>query len=512
MKKIILIFTLIIISINLFAFEQYFSGDDYTARVNEWGLVSLVIGGEEFISSEGCYFFNDPNYYTGTCTPTVEGNKFICKTDIASVEYEFLKDRINFVFKNETGSDYFIRLSHFAQPITSKRIHKNNSVLECDCEFKIFAHKKNRPELDFLARWHSKAHIRETLRPSRLTEEEKNYIYPQNFDFTLYSPKNYEVFQRQTKDFGNISFTGKTSSKVTDISYKIDGKDYKGKNVNITKSIKPNKYGEIKENINVPAGGWYKFTYSYKLNGEIINKTIDNVGVGEVIIGAGQSNAANNAELPSKQESGMVSSSDGINWQYGNDPQLGPLGRAQGGSLYPSLGDALYKEFNVPIGFQLVSCGGTLSEQWQSWSFSPQGNINLYSYMMNRINKLGENGFRCLIWHQGEGDVGSDEKLFYSYMAYLINRSRHDANFYIPWFTAKASYHNPEHPSYENVRRVHQRLWDEGISYQGPDTDTLTSEYREFNGTGIHLNLKGLKKHGEMWAEYLIPYIHEQID
>ena len=50
------------------------------------------------------------------------------------------------------------------------------------------------------------------------------------------------------------------------------------------------------------------------------------------------------------------------------------------------------------------------------------------------------------------------------------------------------------------------------MAFEGPDTDTLTGDYRDYNGTGIHFSPKGLKKHGEMWAEFLIPYIHSEID
>ena len=97
-------------------------------------------------------------------------------------------------------------------------------------------------------------------------------------------------------------------------------------------------------------------------------------------------------------------------------------------------------------------------------------------------------------------------------MVELIETSRRDAGFEIPWFVAKASYWDPEFTSFENIRAAQQKLWDDGIAFEGPDTDLLGSEYRDNDGKGIHFNLTGLKKHGEMWSEKLIPYIHSQID
>lgn len=515
MKKAIFIILILILSVYAFSFEKTFIGNYYTAKVNERGLISLKIKGEEFISPKGCYFMNDPKEYTGEYIPEVKDNKFITTASIGSAEYVFKDDRIEFVFKNETGSDYFISLNRFVKPINERKIEKNGICLECENELRLFAGADKMPVLDFESRWHAKAHIRETLLITSLTEDEMMNAYPDKFDMVLYSPKNCQVFQRQTKNTGKVFFGGKIKKGITGLSYKIEGNDYTGKKITPkTGFIKYNKNGEFKEYVQIPAGGWYTITVFYKNNGKFLKKILEKVGVGEVFVAAGQSNAANCAQFKSKQESGMVASTDGVNWKCGDDPQLGALGRAHEGSMYPGLGDALYSEFKVPIGFAIVSCGGTVSAEWQSWSLPAVGSVPLYSNMISRINQLGPFGFRCVIWHQGEGDVNTEEELFYNYMKSMIYRTRRDANWYIPWFTAKASYCKWKDilMTKDTVRNVHQRLWDEGISYKGPDTDTLGKEFREFNGEGVHFNLEGLKKHGKMWAECLIPYIHSNID
>ena len=77
---------------------------------------------------------------------------------------------------------------------------------------------------------------------------------------------------------------------------------------------------------------------------------------------------------------------------------------------------------------------------------------------------------------------------------------------------AKVSYHGPHMRGNDKIRDGHQRLWDNKVAFEGPDTDILQEEYRDYDGNGIHFGLKGLKKHGEMWAEKIIPYIHSEID
>ena len=77
----------------------------------------------------------------------------------------------------------------------------------------------------------------------------------------------------------------------------------------------------------------------------------------------------------------------------------------------------------------------------------------------------------------------------------------------MPWFVAQASYHSPEDPSCPPIRAAQASLWKEGVALEGPDTDQLTGEYRQNNGKGVHFSAKGLKAHGELWAEKVGAYL-----
>ena len=350
-----------------------------------------------------------------------------------------------------------------------------------------------------------------------LREKIDNYL---NSDITLYSPKDWQVFQRQTKEEGYVLFSG--ACKAEKLNLVVRGKDLYDRDVEIKTEIKITPHGYFNEKIKVPSGGWYEASLTW---GDC-EKKISHIGVGEIIVGAGQSNATNSGDTRCEQKSGMVSSTDGINWAYGNDPMIGAhdmikQGGEGGGSFYPALGDKLYEEFHVPVGIACAGYGATSVFQWQPGQlpifYDPKVGIyftekgfGLYDYLMHRIAQLGVNGFRCLVWHQGESEWSSTEDFVYEGMANLILKSREDAGWYFPWFTAKASF-CPDAPLHETTRRAHQKLWDKGISFEGPDTDRwIGEEYRD--STRIHFNPRGLKIHGEAWADFLIKFIHEEID
>ena len=115
--------------------------------------------------------------------------------------------------------------------------------------------------------------------------------------------------------------------------------------------------------------------------------------------------------------------------------------------------------------------------------------------------------FSALLWHQGESDVEMPSDEYYEKLRNIILSSRSQAGWYIPWFVAQASYHNPEKPRFDSVRNAQSKLWKEGIALQGPDTDTLTGDRRDLGGAGIHFSPKGLFEHGQLWTESVANYL-----
>ena len=237
----------------------------------------------------------------------------------------------------------------------------------------------------------------------------------------------------------------------------------------------------------------------------VAQSSVENVGVGEVFVGAGQSNSTNSGQERIQQTSGMVSAFSGTTWQIANDPQPGTHDNSGGGSFWPAFGDAMYQKYHVPIGVAVTGHGGTSVNQWE-----PNG--ELFNWMMTRIYQLGPNGFRAVLWHQGESDTGMTSEDYGQRLATVIQSSKQLAGWEFPWFVAQVSYHNPKELSFATTRDAQKKLWDTNVALEGPDTDALTGDNRDYNGAGIHFSPKGLRAHGQMWADKVSAWLDRALN
>jgi hypothetical protein len=321
-------------------------------------------------------------------------------------------------------------------------------------------------------------------------------------DLNVYSPKDYQVFQRASLYSGQILVSGKVKLPADRVEARITGDSLKGQlpgkwqRVDLTPVT-----GEFRGTVATVPGGWYRVEIRASKSGAPVKAcSVEHVGLGEVFAGAGQSNSTNCGQFQTKQTSGMVSTFSGKDWRLADDPQPGAHDNTQGGSFWPAFGDAMYARYKVPIGVAVTGHGGTSVTQWQ-----PGG--ELFNWTLGRICQLGVGGFRGVLWHQGEADVAMDPDYYATLLTNTIVASKLYAGWEFPWFVAQVSYIDPAHPSFDTTRKAQKALWDKGIALQGPDSDTLTGDSRDHEGKGIHLSPKGLKAHGEMWAECVAAYL-----
>ena len=243
-----------------------------------------------------------------------------------------------------------------------------------------------------------------------------------------------------------------------------------------------------------PAGGWYKVEVRALKDGkEVASAAVDHVGVGEVFVGAGQSNSTNCGQRRIQQHSGLVSSFSGTYWQPADDPQPGAHDDSHGRQLLARLrrrdGGEVPRPHrrgrHRPFGHQRqpVAAG------------RPDG---LFLWTTERMNELGRDGFRAVLWHQGESDTGMLADEYAKKLTNVIEESRGAAGWDVPWFVAQVSYHNPNDVATAATRKAQKKLWDTGVALEGPDTDTLTGDNRDTNGQGIHFSPKGLLAHGKI--------------
>jgi hypothetical protein len=322
-----------------------------------------------------------------------------------------------------------------------------------------------------------------------------------NPNLALQSPLDYQVFQRASRAQGAVHVRGKVKGDCDKVKARLSGQSPAGPLPDTWQALKLGKDHTFEGDLPTPAGGWYRLEVkALKGPTPVAETAVDHVGVGEVFVTAGQSNATNCSPDKLKPASGMVSTFGGDQWRLADDPQPGVHDNTGGGSPWPPFGDALYAKYKVPIGIASTGHAGSRVDEWQ-----PGG--ELFKHLLTRIGQLGRNGFRAVLWHQGESDVTMPTDEYAKKMGNLIQGSKKEAGWDFPWFVAQVSYQNPYNPTFPSVRAGQKKLWDTGAALQGPDTDTLRGDHRDNNGAGIHLSAKGLRAHGKLWAEKVGVYL-----
>ena len=354
-------------------------------------------------------------------------------------------------------------------------------------------------------------------------------LVPAKPTLTLLTPADYQVVQRGSLTKGKLAITGRfdpVTAKTSTLGARIVVGDKPG----VWQKLVPTFHGaEFEVTLDVPAGGWYRLELrGVATDKSVMDATVEHVGVGEVFVVAGQSNSANHGEEKQSTKSGKVATFDGKHWQLSNDPQPGASG--DGGSFMPPFGDAMAVQLNVPIGLVACGIGATSVREWlaegsqfpnpptiethvtklASGGWQSKGVI--YPAFVARMKQLGPNGFRAVLWHQGESDANQSDatrtlpgKLYRQYLEKLILDTRHDIGWNAPWFVAQVSYHGPGDEASPEIRAAQASLWKAGIALEGPDSDAIKGELRENGGKGVHFSGAGLRELAARWVAKIAP-------
>lgn len=347
----------------------------------------------------------------------------------------------------------------------------------------------------------------------------------------LESPQDYQVVQRSAKNVGTVRVRGRLGSAAR----KADALEYRvGTDGPWKKLGAPVKDGAFDATVEVAAGGWYQFDVRAVAGGKVAASVgVERFGVGEVFVVAGQSNSANHGAEKQTTKTGRVVAFDGTYWQPAHDPQPGASG--SGGSFLPPFGDAVAEKFGVPVGLVACGVGATSVREWlpkgATFPNPPtlEGNVrkladgmweskgDLYAVFCARMKALGPNGFRAVLWHQGESDANQKDatrtlpgKLYREYLERVIRDSRKDIGWDAPWFVAQVSYHVPGDEASPDIRAAQASLWKDKVALEGPDSDALKGELRESGGKGVHFSGPGLRAHAAKWAEKVGPWLEQQ--
>ena len=119
---------------------------------------------------------------------------------------------------------------------------------------------------------------------------------------------------------------------------------------------------------------------------------------------------------------------------------------------------------------------------------------------INALNNYG--GFRAILWHQGEEDSrdATTPANYASRLTTIINQTRTDAGFNVPWGVALASW--TPWSTAPNEAQVIAGQWQVITNTPGVFKGAETDRYHTLGWLSdvIHFNATGLRDHGRQWS------------
>lgn len=219
------------------------------------------------------------------------------------------------------------------------------------------------------------------------------------------------------------------------------------------------------------------------------------VGVGEVFIIVGQSNAGGSCRnffltKSANVRNGQVQEDGSIVWKSGADPQV----LNGGGSVWPLVGDELSKRLgDRPIGFINVAVGSTSMRDWAP--STPN-----FRRLVTAMRAIAPNGARAILWQQGESDNTMPEDEYHQRLTTLIREFEKAVGGKPRWMVATGTF--VEGKPAPNLRAALKRVQLDGLALEGPDLDPLGAEYRQSDE--VHFNPEGTRAAARLWTEKLM--------
>ncbi|MBA4853227.1 sialate O-acetylesterase [Emticicia sp. BO119] len=326
-------------------------------------------------------------------------------------------------------------------------------------------------------------------------------------------PKDRSVFQRNNQNTSLVNIAGNFDGELDKIEARlVPVKSNQGIQTTwITIATKPE--GGYFVGTLEGQGGWYTLQVRGLLNESVVVQgSVGRVGIGEVFVIAGQSNAEGKLDYGAKP-----SLDDRVNcfnyrtednlWDYPyfssfshieTSTMVGPKG--QGSWCWGELGDYLAQRLNVPILFLNAAYGGSSSENWYSSALGKptQNAFHLpyiggapYSGLRITLQFYASYlGVRAVLWEQGEDDSETTENVYYTNLKTIIEKSRSDVNKNLSWVICRTSLNDfaSVHVNPAVIKAQNRIINSIENVFEGPYTDSIQVPRVE----GVHFkNLGG---------------------
>ena len=352
-------------------------------------------------------------------------------------------------------------------------------------------------------------------------------------DLTM--PANRQVYQRNKQNTATIYIGGSYSGQFDKIEARTTLLDSKGEPKSPlqqsawTTLVNNPTGGTFLHSLSNVRAGWYRLEVRAIQNAQVIGKvnTIK-VGVGEVFVVAGQSNAR--GDLPIRDTTLYGAQDDRVNcidlndWSETSIPkypefthmeprsQIAPTGGCSW--VWGPMGDLVAKNWDVPVVFYNAAVGGTSVFDWRSGtqlaSDVPR-DIDFskgwpYVYLKKTLQYYCSlTGIRAVLWHQGENDTGIfnatnlDPVIYRDNLMTVINTSRSQSDKNISWVIAKASRTNVA-TSWMVIAGQQLTVDQPNFNtFLGPETDPIQPDASLRDAGGVHFVGTGLLEVGQAW-------------
>lgn len=334
-------------------------------------------------------------------------------------------------------------------------------------------------------------------------------------------PNSRAVFQRNNANEGIIFFGGNFSTKLDRIEARLIS--LSGGTPIEWRTVVQNPSSGIYKSSLTTTGGWYRLEVRGIFNGTpIASATLEKVGIGEVFVICGQSNAAG-YRLPGQEGASddrvncvanFSTSSSNIHpfpefAQLSATTDIAPAGN--GAWNWGVLGDFLVQRLGVPILFINTAFEGFDINQWVVSASGGRG-VNPFSgisasqgFPFNSLKNSTQQyihmlGVRAVLLHQGESDtfISTSQENYTNRLQSVIRQLRQDVQKDISFVVARVSRYNTI-PLYQPVINAqNQVIAQDGNVFAGPNTDSITERY-----DNIHFSPLGLRLAAIAWNNSL---------
>jgi hypothetical protein len=347
-------------------------------------------------------------------------------------------------------------------------------------------------------------------------------------------PTSRAVFQRNNANQATFRISGYYTATVTRVEARLVARDGVGTTTD-WRAIQNNPTGGVFAGDITGQGGWYNLEVRGMNNDQQVGATsVERVGVGEVFIVAGQSNAQGVHQDAPNPGNDLVNC---VNYRYPdngfpNDPPtpvFTKLDNTSGFTIAPrgvgswcwgQLGDLLVKRLNVPVMFFNSAFSGTSSKNWSDSApeggtaygyifgdpyFPRQPYVNLKIALQFYANTLG---LRAVLWEQGEADnlLNTPAQQYVSSLQAVIGQSRADYN-NMSWVIARASYGDFIGLTDANIIAAQNTVINSTANvFAGPETDNIQIPRKRpplEDPEGLHFDRTGLTELASAWSNSL---------